>query len=117
MGNVIDFHFNLSQQLGLPLEYCRNSRELIYELSLRFGDDIKDISGDLDPDRESFAIAQAVCGAVLIETAANILDQDSESLYHRLIEGCNRGLFDLQPTEASPRLNAIYQMYKPNEED
>ena len=116
MGNVIDFHFNLSQQLGLPLDYCKDSRELIYELQLRFGDDIKDIVIDHDASVESTAIAQAVCGAILIEASAKLLDQDAESLYYRFIEGCNRGLFDLQPTEASPRLNAIYQMYRTEED-
>lgn len=110
-AQVIDFHFNLAQSLGLNIEIVRDATPIMHELGLRFGDVLKDLAADLDPDRESMALAQSMAAAVMLQTCAEFLEEDEESFYFRLMEAADRGLFDIDLNEAGPRLTAIYAQY------
>lgn len=110
-AQVIDFDFSVAQALGFTVEDVRDAKPILHELGLRIGDVFKDIASDLAPTREALALAQAMSSAVVIQVASEALDQDEASFYERLIEAADRGLFDLDLSEASPRLTALYAQY------
>ncbi len=118
-AQVIDFHFKVASALGLNVEVVRDATPVMYELSLRFGEVLKDVAADLDPDRESMALAQSIASAVMLQCCAEFLGEDEESFYFRLLEAADRGLFDLNLAEATPRLTALFAQHigEDNDED
>ena len=110
-AQIIDFDFTVAQSLGLHVEHVREAKPLLHELGLRIGALLKDVAAAHDPPREVFALAQAMSAAVILQTAAQVMEEDEESFYFRLIEAADRGLFDLEMTDASPALKALYNQF------
>ena len=110
-GQVIDFHFSLAQSLGLHVEVVRDAAPIMHEMGMRFGEVLKDIAADLAPDREAMALAESMAAAVMLQTCAEFLQEDEETFYFRLMEAADRGLFDLDLNEATPRLAALYAQH------
>tara|TARA_Y100001951_G_scaffold45702_1_gene36068 strand:- start:74 stop:433 length:360 start_codon:yes stop_codon:yes gene_type:complete len=116
-GQVIDFNFEVAQALGLDTEVIREARPLVYEISLRISEVFKDVAATEDPSREAMALAQSMAAAVIIEAAGSFINEDLETFYFRLLEAADRGLFDMSPTEAPPKLQAIFQQYMEEEDE
>lgn len=110
-AEIIDFPHVLAQASGLDGPISKEAAPLVHEIGFRIAELMNDIAVDVDCSREAFALAQAVSCALFLDLTAEILDQDIEDFSMRLMEAANRGLFDLAPQDASPRLQAILQQH------
>ena len=116
-GSLISIQSYIAEYLGLDHEIVKESAPVLYEMGLRVGDALKDVAADADPSREAFALAQAMCAAIIMEAASEELDQNLDDFCSRLLEAANRGLFDISPTEVSPRLNALFNQHLSDDEE
>ena len=116
-AQVIDLNFEIAQALGLDTEVIREARPLVYELSLRISEMFKDVAVMEDPSREAMALAQSMTAAIIIDAAGKFIGENHETYFFRLIEAADRGLFDMSPTEAPPKLQAIFQQYMEEEDE
>tara|TARA_R110002012_G_C11358788_1_gene580578 strand:- start:169 stop:549 length:381 start_codon:yes stop_codon:yes gene_type:complete len=116
-SNVIDLMEILSNSLGLPYPVVKEASPLVFEFALRFHEVVGDVIEHHQPQRDTYALAQAMAGAMLIETASDLLQVDPDDLLCRLIEAGHRGLFDMDESEASSHLQSLFNRYEKYKED